>query len=84
MFCKILHACHGRQQARRLQMWDKQFRLKLVLPLLVLTNFLSSYSNWEVITVKFSHLTKCMGVRLKRKKVTSRLMVFFLIRWLQG
>ena len=81
MFCKILHACHGRQQARRLQMWDKQFRLRLVLPLLVLTNFLSSYSNWEVITVKFSHLTKCMGVCLKRKKVTSRLMVFFLIRW---
>ena len=53
MFCKILHACHGRQQARRLQMWDKQFRLRLVLPLLVLTNFLSSYSNWEVITVNF-------------------------------
>ena len=41
---------------------------KACLPLLVLINFLSSYSNWEVTTVKFSHLTKCMGVCLKRKK----------------
>ena len=50
---------------------------KACLPFLVLINFLSSYSNWEVTTVKFSHLTKCMGVCLKRKKVASRLMVFF-------
>ena len=41
---------------------------KACLPLLVLINFLSSYSNWEVTTVKFSHLTKYMGVCLKRKK----------------
>ena len=54
---------------------------KACLPFLVLINFLPSYSSWEVTTVKFSHLTKCMGVRLKRKKVTSPLMVLFLIRW---
>ena len=39
---------------------------KACLPFLVLINFLSSYNNWEVTTVKFSHLTKCMGVCLKR------------------
>ena len=50
---------------------------KACLPLLALINFLSSYSNLDVTTVKFSHLTNCMGVCLKRKKVTSRLMVFF-------